>query len=110
MPVCDLDIGQACAPHSAVLVGLFGQPYKHCLTVSWRVTQGKAKMAQRDEHHFTAYDQRAIDGVSDVIDVSVINPRSMLEAYLQLAIDLGGAIIVRRPPPGSPLRHHRCGH
>ena len=60
-------------------------------------------MAQRDEHHFTAYDQRAVDGVSDVIDVSVINPRSMLPAYLQLAIYLRGAIIVRRLPPGSPL-------
>jgi DNA-binding transcriptional MocR family regulator len=60
-------------------------------------------MAQRDEHHFTAHDQRAIDGVSDVIDVSVINPRSMLPAYLQLAIYLRGAIIVRRLPPGSPL-------
>jgi DNA-binding transcriptional MocR family regulator len=60
-------------------------------------------MSQRDEHHFTAVDQRAIDGVSDVIDVSVINPQSMLPAYLQLAIYLRGAIIVRRLPPGSPL-------
>lgn len=60
-------------------------------------------MARRDQHHFTARDQRAIDGVSDVIDVSVINHRSMLPAYLQLAIYLRGAIIVRRLPPGSPL-------
>jgi DNA-binding transcriptional MocR family regulator len=60
-------------------------------------------MAQRDKHHFTAEDQRAIDGVSNVIDVSVINPRSMLPAYLQLAIYLRGAIIVRRLPPGSSL-------
>ncbi len=60
-------------------------------------------MSQRDEHHFTAGDQRAIDGVSDVMDVSVINPRSMLPAYLQLAIYLRGAIIIRRLPPGSPL-------
>ena len=60
-------------------------------------------MARRDQHHFTAQDQRAIDGVSDVIDASVINPRSMLPAYLQLAIYLRGAIIVRRLPPGSPL-------
>ena len=60
-------------------------------------------MTQRDVRHFTAHDQRAIDGVSDVIDVSVINPRSMLPAYLQLAIYLRGAIIVRRLPPGSPL-------
>ena len=60
-------------------------------------------MAQRDEHHFTTNEQRAIDDVSDVIDVSVINPRSMLPAYLQLAIYLRGAIIVRRLPPGSPM-------
>jgi len=60
-------------------------------------------MSQRDEDHCTVRDQRAIDGVSDVIDVSVINPRSMLPAYLQLAIYLRGAIIVRRLPPGSPL-------
>jgi DNA-binding transcriptional MocR family regulator len=60
-------------------------------------------MAQRDEHHFTTNDQRAIDDVSDVIDVSVINPRSMLPAYLQLAIYLRGAIIVRRMPPGAPM-------
>jgi DNA-binding transcriptional MocR family regulator len=60
-------------------------------------------MAQSDKNHFTAEDQLAIDGVSDVIDVSVINPRSMLPAYLQLAIYLRGAIIVRRLPPGSPM-------
>ncbi|MGO8956249.1 MAG: GntR family transcriptional regulator [Streptosporangiaceae bacterium] len=60
-------------------------------------------MSQRDEHHFTVDDQRAVDGVSGVIDVSVINPRSMLPAYLQLAIYLRGAIIVRRLRPGSPL-------
>jgi DNA-binding transcriptional MocR family regulator len=51
----------------------------------------------------TAGDQRAIDNVSDVIDASVINPRSMLPAYLQLAIYLRGAIIVRQLPPGTPL-------
>ena len=60
-------------------------------------------MAKSGESHFTAADQRAIDGVSDVIDVSVINPRSMLPAYLQLAIYLRGMIIVRQLPPGSPL-------
>ena len=60
-------------------------------------------MSQRDEHHFTVDDQRAVDGVSDIIDVSVINPRSMLPAYLQLAIYLRGAIIVRQLPPGSAL-------
>jgi DNA-binding transcriptional MocR family regulator len=60
-------------------------------------------MAQCDEHHFTVEDDRAIDGVSDVIEISVINPQSMLPAYLQLAIYLRGAIIVRRLPPGSPL-------
>jgi DNA-binding transcriptional MocR family regulator len=60
-------------------------------------------MSQRGEHHFTADDQRAVDGVSDIIDVSVINPWSMLPAYLQLAIYLRGAIIVRQLPPGSAL-------
>ena len=60
-------------------------------------------MSQRDEHHLTVEDQRAVDGVSDIIDVSVINPRSMLPAYLQLAIYLRGAIIVRQLPPGSAL-------
>jgi DNA-binding transcriptional MocR family regulator len=48
-------------------------------------------------------DRRAIDAISDVIDVSVINPRSMLPAYLQLAILLRGMIIVRQLPPGTPL-------
>jgi DNA-binding transcriptional MocR family regulator len=51
----------------------------------------------------TSEDQRAIDGVIDVIDASVINPRSMLPAYLQLAIYLRGAIIARQLPPGAPL-------
>jgi GntR family transcriptional regulator len=53
-------------------------------------------MAQHD-------DQQAIDAVSAAIDVSVINPRSMLPAYLQLAILLRGMIIVRQLPPGTPL-------
>jgi DNA-binding transcriptional MocR family regulator len=48
-------------------------------------------------------DQRAIDGVIDVIAASVINPRSMLPAYLQLAIYLRGAIIARQLPPGAAL-------
>ena len=60
-------------------------------------------MPQSDERHFGFDDQRAVDGVSDVIDVSVINTRSMLPAYLQLAIYLRGAIIVRQLPPGTPL-------
>ncbi len=60
-------------------------------------------MPQRDEHHLTVDDQRAVDGVSDIIDVAVINPRSMLPAYLQLAIYLRGAIIVRQLAPGSAL-------
>jgi hypothetical protein len=60
-------------------------------------------MEHRDQHHFTAEDQRAVDDIGDVIDVSVINPRSMLPAYLQLAIYLRGAIIVRQLPPGAPL-------
>ncbi len=60
-------------------------------------------MSQCDGDHFTVDDHRAVDGVSDVIDISVINPQSMLPAYLRLAIYLRGAIIVRQLPPGSPL-------
>lgn len=58
---------------------------------------------ERDESHFSTEDQRAVDAVSDVIDVAVINPRSMLPAYLQLAIYLRGAIIARQLPPGTLL-------
>lgn len=60
-------------------------------------------MSQSDEGHISDDDLRAIRGVSEVIDASVINPRSMLPAYLQLAIYLSGMIIVRQLPPGSPL-------
>ena len=60
-------------------------------------------MEQRDQRHFAAEDQRAVDDISDVIDASAINPRSMLPAYLQLAIYLRGSIIVRQLPPGTPL-------
>jgi DNA-binding transcriptional regulator YhcF (GntR family) len=60
-------------------------------------------MSQSDEGHISDDDLRAIRGVSEVIGASVINPRSMLPAYLQLAIYLRGMIIVRQLPPGSPL-------
>ena len=60
-------------------------------------------MLNSDGRHFTLADQRAVDAVSEVIDASVINPRSMLPAYLQLAMYLRGMIIVRQLPPGSPL-------
>jgi GntR family transcriptional regulator len=57
-----------------------------------------------DERHTMAdADQRAIDGVGAVIDASVINPRSMLSPYEQIALYLRGAIIVRQLPPGTPL-------
>jgi hypothetical protein len=59
--------------------------------------------SQRGERHLTVDDQRAADGVSEIIDVSVIKPRSMLPAYLQLAIYLRDAITVRQLPPGSAL-------
>jgi Bacterial regulatory proteins, gntR family len=58
---------------------------------------------QSDESRISDHDARAIRGVSDVIDASVINPRSMLPAYLQLAVYLRGLIIVRQLPVGSPL-------
>jgi DNA-binding transcriptional MocR family regulator len=60
-------------------------------------------MSQRPENHLTAGDQRAVDSARVTLDASGINPRSMLPAYLQLAIYLRGAIILRQLPPGSPL-------
>jgi DNA-binding transcriptional MocR family regulator len=60
-------------------------------------------MSERGTDHFTVHDRQAIDGISDVIDAWVINPRSMLAPYLQLAILLRGMIIVRQLPPGTPL-------
>jgi hypothetical protein len=61
-------------------------------------------LGKSDEGHTMADDdQRAIDGVSDVIDASAINPRSMLAPYEQIALYLRGAIIVRQLPPGTPL-------
>jgi GntR family transcriptional regulator len=60
-------------------------------------------MSQSDESHISDNDLRAIRDVSEVIDASVINPHSMLPAYLQLAIYLRGMIIVRQLPPGTPL-------
>jgi GntR family transcriptional regulator len=60
-------------------------------------------MQEREIGHLSADDQRAVDGVGEVLDASEINPRSMLPAYVQLAIYLRGSIIVRQLPPGSPL-------
>ncbi|TVZ00857.1 GntR family transcriptional regulator [Trebonia kvetii] len=60
-------------------------------------------MTNSDKRHFTLADAQAVAAISDVIDASVINPRSMLPAYLQLAMYLRGMIIVRQLPPGSPL-------
>jgi DNA-binding transcriptional regulator YhcF (GntR family) len=54
---------------------------------------------QRGEDHIL----RAVEGVDAAIDRSTINPRSMLPAYLQLAILLRGMIIVRQLPPGTAL-------
>lgn len=54
---------------------------------------------QRDEGHT----RRALDGVSAAINRSAINPRSMLPAFLQLALLLRGMVIVRQMPPGAPL-------
>jgi DNA-binding transcriptional MocR family regulator len=60
-------------------------------------------MTNSDKRHITRADEQAIDAVREVLDTSVINPRSMLPAYLQLATYLRGMIIVRQLPPGSPL-------
>jgi DNA-binding transcriptional MocR family regulator len=60
-------------------------------------------MPERDEIHITSDDLRAVELVSQIIDVSVINPRSMLPAYLQLAILLRGLIITRQLPVGTML-------
>lgn len=48
-------------------------------------------------------DQQAIDGVLRAVDVSAINPRSMLPAYLQLAVYLRAHIIGRQLSPGTLL-------
>ncbi len=68
-----------------------------------RSSHGKAKTTKSDARHVTAHDQQAIVGIGRVVDVSVINPRSMLPAYLQLAIYVRGMIIIRQLPPGSHL-------
>jgi DNA-binding transcriptional MocR family regulator len=62
-------------------------------------------MTKRDTSHITADadDLQAVASVSQVIDASVINPRSMLPAYLQLAILLRGLIITRQLPVGTML-------
>jgi DNA-binding FadR family transcriptional regulator len=60
-------------------------------------------MTSSDERDFTTADQQAIDAVSEVVDASVINPGSMVPAYLQLVMYLRGMIIVRQLPPGSQL-------
>jgi Bacterial regulatory proteins, gntR family len=62
-------------------------------------------MPKRDESHVIADadDLRAVELVSQVIDVSMINPRSMLPAYLQLAILLRGLTITRQLPVGTML-------
>jgi DNA-binding transcriptional MocR family regulator len=60
-------------------------------------------MSERDKSHITSDDLRAVELVSQIIDVSVINPRSMLPAYLQLAILLRGLIITRQLPVGTML-------
>lgn len=62
-------------------------------------------MAKRDTSHITTDvdDLQAVAAVSQVFDVSVINPRSMLPAYLQLAILLRGLIITRQLPVGTML-------
>jgi DNA-binding transcriptional MocR family regulator len=62
-------------------------------------------MPKRDISYITtdAEDLQAVAAVSQVIDVSVINPRSMLPAYLQLAILLRGLIITRQLPVGTML-------
>jgi DNA-binding transcriptional MocR family regulator len=59
-------------------------------------------MTQRDPSH-TANLRRAIEDLSDAIDRSAVNPRSMLPAFLQLAFLLRGMIIARQMPPGAPL-------
>ena len=62
-------------------------------------------MPKRDTGHITgdADDLQAVAAVSQVIDASVINPQSMLPAYLQLAILLRGLIITRQLPVGTML-------
>jgi hypothetical protein len=53
--------------------------------------------------HDEGEDRRAVGGVSEFIDGAGINPKSMVPAYVQLAVYIRGTIIVRQLPPGTPL-------
>jgi DNA-binding transcriptional regulator YhcF (GntR family) len=80
-------------PTASRLMSLYARP------PGYRNVQERTMSKQRDERHI----QRALDGVSDAIDRSALNPRSMLPAYVQLALLLRGIIIVRQLAVGSPL-------
>jgi hypothetical protein len=80
---------------------LYGCPYKRKGTR--RAARLEETMTNSIKRYFDVADQQAVDAISEVLDVAVINPRSMLPAYLQLATYLRGLIIVRQLPPGSPL-------
>jgi len=51
----------------------------------------------------TPEDQEAIDAVGEVVAGSAINPRSMLDPYVQIALYLRGAIVTGQLPVGTPL-------
>jgi DNA-binding FadR family transcriptional regulator len=51
----------------------------------------------------TPEDQRAIDTISEVVERSAINPRSLMDPYVQIALYLRGAITAGQLPPGTPL-------
>jgi DNA-binding transcriptional MocR family regulator len=60
-------------------------------------------VGKRDGGHMTPDDQRALDDVSEVAESSVVNPRSLLAPYVQIALLLRGSITARQLPPGAPL-------
>lgn len=47
--------------------------------------------------------RRALDVASETIERTVVNPRSLLPTYLQIATTLGSLIITRQMSPGDPL-------
>jgi GntR family transcriptional regulator len=72
------------------------------------VGQGKAKLPKRkhsDEHHITVTsdDMRALSPVRQALNDAVINPESLLPAYLQLAILLRATIVSLQLPVGTML-------
>jgi DNA-binding transcriptional regulator YhcF (GntR family) len=48
--------------------------------------------------------ERALDAVRDLAESWVINPRSLLDPYIQIALVLRAEILTRQLPAGTPLQ------